>query len=172
MSSIVSRVIPPDQAARERALDASRCVLVQAPAGSGKTDLLTRRFLRLLGEVDEPGQVVAITFTIAAAAEMQNRIFSELEKAAARRDESEAENEEFSMEALAARALQRSDALGWNLIELPSQLPVTTIDAFCRELALQQPLLSGLGGGLDIYGDSHELYQRAARRALMQIDAA
>ena len=59
---------PPDQHQRERALDPIRSILVQAPAGSGKTDLLTRRFLRLLAEVDDPGQIVAITFTIAAAA--------------------------------------------------------------------------------------------------------
>ena len=46
---------PPDQLERQRALDRGRSILVQAPAGSGKTDLLTRRFLRLLEEVDEPG---------------------------------------------------------------------------------------------------------------------
>ena len=46
---------PPDQQRRERALDAARSILVRAPAGSGKTDLLARRFLRLLGEVNEPG---------------------------------------------------------------------------------------------------------------------
>ena len=78
-----SRPAPPDQHERKRALDAARSILVQAPAGSGKTDLLTRRFLRLLSEVEETGQIVAITFTKAAAAEMRNRILSELEKAAA-----------------------------------------------------------------------------------------
>lgn len=173
MSSTASRVFPPDQEMRERALDASRCVLVQAPAGSGKTDLLTRRFLRLLGEVTEPGQVVAITFTNAAAAEMRHRILAELEGAATRRGTEEgADQDEFSMEILAERALARSEALGWNLIDLPSQLRVMTIDAFCREIALQQPLLSGLGGGLDISPEPKTLYRRAARRTLEQIDTA
>ena len=73
---------PLDQRERKNALDRARSVLVEAPAGSGKTDLLTRRFLRLLGEVEEPGQIVAITFTNAAAAEMRHRILGELENAA------------------------------------------------------------------------------------------
>src|SRR6266700_5929619 len=77
---------PPDQAERNRALDPERSILVQAPAGSGKTDLLTRRFLRLLSEVDEPGRIVAITFTKAAAAEMRHRILSELERSVLRDD--------------------------------------------------------------------------------------
>jgi ATP-dependent exoDNAse (exonuclease V) beta subunit len=165
---IVTRTAPPDQRERERALDAARSILVQAPAGSGKTDLLTRRFLRLLGEVNEPGQIVAITFTKAAAAEMRNRILSELEKAASRSDEHPADDE-FAMEVLARRALERSRALGWNLIDLPAQLRISTIDSFCRELALQQPLLSGLGGGLDITENPSELYHRAARSTLEQI---
>jgi ATP-dependent helicase/nuclease subunit A len=171
MSSAAPTTLPPDQAAREHALDASRSILVQAPAGSGKTDLLTRRFLRLLGEVDEPGQIVAITFTKAAAAEMRHRILEKLVDADEREsDEGSTELDEFSMEALARRALDRSRALGWNLIDLPSQLRISTIDSFCRDLALQQPLLSGLGGSLDISQNPKELYRRAARRTLEQID--
>ena len=174
MSSLTMRPAAPDQPQRQHALDPARSILVQAPAGSGKTDLLTRRFLRLLAEVDSPGQIVAITFTRAAASEMRNRILSELERAERTQAGSLSENaneDEYSMEALARRALSRSRALGWNLTELPSQLRISTIDSFCRELALQQPLLSGLGGGLEAREQARDLYLRAAQRALRQIDS-
>jgi ATP-dependent exoDNAse (exonuclease V) beta subunit len=146
---------PPDQFQREQALDSTRSILVQAPAGSGKTTLLIERFLTLLGEVDEPGQVVAITFTNAAAAEMRNRILDEVRKP--------------EPSQLARRALDRSTARGWKLLDLPAQLRISTIDSFCRDLALQQPLLSGLGGGLDIAEQPNDLYRRAARHTLEQI---
>ena len=162
---------PPDQPERIRALDLSRSILVQAPAGSGKTDLLTRRFLRLLAEVDEPGQVVAITFTNAAAAEMRHRILSELEMAAAS-DALPASCNEFSMEALARRALAHSRQRDWKLLDLPAQLRIATIDSFCRDLALQQPLLSSLGGGIQIAAQPRELYRRAARQILEKIGHA
>jgi ATP-dependent exoDNAse (exonuclease V) beta subunit len=167
MSSI-TKPAPPDQQQREQALDASRSILVQAPAGSGKTDLLTRRFLLLLGKVEDPGQIVAITFTKAAAAEMRNRILAELEKAAAGRP-GRGSDDEFSMELLAERALERSRALGWDLLKMPAQLRISTIDSFCRDLALQQPLLSGLGGGLDITDNPAQFYHRAARRTLERV---
>jgi ATP-dependent exoDNAse (exonuclease V) beta subunit len=162
--------LPPDQPQRNLALDSARSILVQAPAGSGKTDLLTRRFLRLLAEVDDPGQVVAITFTNAAAAEMRHRILAELERAAADSVHRDEPGDPFSMPALARRALDRSQALGWKLLDLPAQLRISTIDAFCRELALQQPLLSTLGGGLDVADHPAELYRRAARQTLKKID--
>jgi len=162
-------LLPPDQPQREQALDPARSILVQAPAGSGKTDLLTRRFLCLLAEVEDPAQVVAITFTKAAAAEMRHRILSELEKAVTGGD-APSSTDVFSMDSLARRALKRSQALNWNLIDPPSQLRISTIDSFCRDLALQQPLLSCLGGGLDIAEQPEELYRRAARQTLENLD--
>ena len=54
---------PPDAAERQRALDPSRSFIVQAPAGSGKTELLIQRYLKLLETVHEPEEIVAITFT-------------------------------------------------------------------------------------------------------------
>jgi len=171
MSKTRTNFLPSDHGERQRALDTSRSVLVQAPAGSGKTDLLTRRFLRLLSEVEEPDQVVAITFTNAAAAEMRHRILSELEKAAAASvHENASEADEVSVEVLAHRALAHSGAMGWNLLELPAQLRIRTIDSFCRELALQQPLLSEFGGGLEIAEDPDDLYRRAARETLRKVD--
>jgi len=165
MNNLEALPLSPDQPERELALDAGHSILVQAPAGSGKTNLLTRRFLRLLAEVDEPGQIVAITFTKAAAAEMRHRILSELEKAAAS-DASTSAGDNLSMNALACRALEHSRVLDWQLLDLPAQLRIATIDSFCREIALQQPLLSGVSSDLQINEQPAELYRRAARLTL------
>src|ERR1700749_5226140 len=99
-----------DSRQREQTLETRQSFLVQAPAGSGKTELLIRRFLKLLAEIDEPEQILAITFTLAATAEMRERVLSALQKA---RDTEET-GEELQ---LARNALDNDRRRGWNLLQ-------------------------------------------------------
>src|SRR5918911_5766645 len=70
-----------DHAPRERALDVPRSFIARAPAGSGKTELLVQRYIRLLGAAAKPEEIVAITFTIKAAAEMRKRVLEKIPNA-------------------------------------------------------------------------------------------
>src|SRR5687768_5900046 len=110
----------PDRVQRERALDPQRSFIVQAPAGSGKTELLIQRYLVLLARVERPEEIYAITFTKKAAAEMRKRIFDAL--AAARHTPRPAQAHMAKTWDLARAALERNDVLGWKLQENASRL--------------------------------------------------
>src|SRR5688500_651963 len=127
MSEVLKPV--PDLAQRERALDPTASFIVQAPAGSGKTELLIQRFLALLARVERPEKIAAISFTIRAAAEMRGRIFAALRSA--RREPCPATPHEARTWELARAALERNDALDWKLEESADRLRVQTIDALC-----------------------------------------
>jgi len=133
---------PPDQEQRNEALDPSRSFIVQAPAGSGKTGLLIRRFLRLLATVEQPEQILAITFTRKATAEMRERIVGAL---AAANNTDLAQEIDADIVKLAERALQRDQELDWNLSGNPGRLRVMTIDALCYELVRYMPWSARFG---------------------------
>ncbi|HKC17959.1 MAG TPA: UvrD-helicase domain-containing protein, partial [Steroidobacteraceae bacterium] len=149
-----------DAAARAAALDPSRSFLLQAPAGSGKTTVLSCRLLGLLAHVDAPEEILAITFTRKAASEMRARVLNALQ--AARQGAGEREFEA----PLAAAALRRDHERDWRLLETPARLRVMTIDAYCQTLAAQLPIASRSGLRLEIAEPAGALYAAAARRVL------
>ena len=162
---------PPDWQERERALDIRQSWIVEAPAGSGKTGLLIQRYLKLLGDesVEDPSQVLAITFTVKATAEMRERVISQLEGAA--KGDPLKSDSDFDREtrALAERVLRRNGLLGWELLQHPRRLNIRTIDSVCGEVARLLPVLSGAGGRQAPVDDATSMYREAARETLMQL---
>ncbi len=132
-----------DSNAREQALDPRRSFIVQAPAGSGKTGLLVYRYLNLLTQVDKPENVLAITFTRKARAEMLERVL-ELLLAAQSQQAPKDDYESVGLD-LAARVLVRDEQRQWSILTAPQQLQILTIDAFSGRLAGSMPWLSRLG---------------------------
>lgn len=152
---------PIDQHVRIDALDPQTSFAVSAPAGSGKTGLLTQRVLTLLAWCDEPEEVLAITFTRKAAGEMQDRIMHALWQAA---DQPEPQDPHAQRTwQLAQRVLQRDRELQWNLLQSPQRLRVQTIDSLCRSITKQLPLASGIGAQPDTLEDAEQAYRLAVR---------
>lgn len=144
-----------DSDERTLALSCNQSFIVQAPAGSGKTELLTQRFLKLLTQVENPEQIVALTFTKKAAFEMRSRIIQALNS---------------STHELAKKALEMSQARAWHLIENPHRLRIYTIDSFCSQLSKNLPVTSGMGGMPDIEEKPLYLYQQAVKSYLASIE--
>ena len=121
-----------DAQQRQQATSPSQSFIVQAPAGSGKTEILTQRYLRLLNHVNSPEQIIALTFTRKAAYEMRARILAALREVA---DGIIATSpHQATTHAYAQDALKRSQLLDWQLLQQPSRLRIMTIDALCQTL--------------------------------------
>ena len=162
---------PVDYAVREQVLNPGQSFIVQAPAGSGKTELLVRRFLRLLAVVDAPEEIVAITFTRKAAAEMRERIIVKALQCATAlsKEEREADDTDPLLK-LACEVLARDAELGWQLLQNPARLRIQTIDAFCAALTQQMPLLAGIAGQPELAENPNDLYREAAANTLKLLD--
>ncbi len=146
-----------DAAARQRALDTLTSFIVRAPAGSGKTELLIQRYLRLLSTVDAPESILAITFTRKAASEMRTRVLEALRSAQGPRPEAEHK----------ALTWDLARAAGSELLENPARIRIQTIDSLCVTITRQMPWLARFGAVPEITEKAGPLYQEAARMTLL-----
>jgi len=162
------------------AADPALSVFVTANAGSGKTTTLVNRVARLLLQGVQPGEILCVTYTKAAAAEMQARLFdqlggwavmddAELSAAVARLDDS-------NPQALDGEALSRARRLFARALETPGGLKIQTIHAFCEKLLRRFPIEAGVSPRFTVLENeaaialSHSAREDLARAALADPD--
>ncbi len=177
VSSVPSDAPLQDYQVREAALNTRISCIVEAPAGSGKTGLLMQRYLKLLaGESptaltpEQPEEILAITFTKKAAAELRERVLHQLTAAFAQNPPaSQLSPFDRATRDLAAAALARDSAAGWHILDRPQRLNIRTIDSVCAQIADSLPLLSGSASIGSPIADPEPLYRLAAQRTLLQL---
>lgn len=153
-----------DSRQRTQALDCSQSFIVQAPAGSGKTELLSQRYLALLSRVELPESILAITFTRKAASEMRERIIRAL-KTAQTSDEPQNEPDKTSWK-LSKQVLEHDRLRGWDILKNPQRMQIQTIDSFNNTLIKRMPSIAGLGADIKTVDDAEPFYALAAERTL------
>jgi ATP-dependent exoDNAse (exonuclease V) beta subunit len=142
-----------DAEKRGRALNPTGNFHLTAPAGSGKTFLLAARFLRLLGLVSHPQQILALTFTNKAAAEMRERVRGCLERAkkgAVAENPADAELLGYASKALAAHKKLEELLLAGEILH------IRTFHSFCYMIASQAPLEAGIAPGSSLMDENEQ----------------
>jgi len=155
---------------QRRAAAPADSVWVAASAGTGKTTVLTQRFLRLLLAGCAAERLLCLTFTKAAAAEMANRIAEHLALWAAMEELALAKALEDLLGRTASdaeRDLARS--LFARVLDTPGGLRIMTIHAFCQSLLRRFPLEAGIAPHFELIDErgSEELLAEA-RDAMLQ----
>ena len=155
--------------AQQSAADPAASVWVSASAGTGKTKVLTDRVLRLLLSGAEPGRILCLTFTRAAAAEMAIRITGTLGEWTAAGDEIL----DMALRELLGRApkdaeYQRARMLFAHVLDTPGGVKILTIHAFCQSLLRRFPLEAGIAPHFAVADDrtARELLNEAQNRLL------
>lgn len=160
-----------DASTRELALTPNRSFAVSAPAGSGKTELLTQRVLKLLAIVERPEEILCMTFTRKAAGEMQQRILQALIQANNKTENNHFQDKTSSHQKLthdlAQNVLTRDREKQWQLLNNPNRLRIQTIDSFCLNLAQQLAIESRFGDYSEPLDDPTPIYREAITTSLL-----
>lgn len=144
---------------RAKAIDPAYSFIVQAPAGSGKTELLMQRILTLLLTVQEPEEVMALTFTKKAVEEMRVRVIHTLQAA---KDNTPVTSEHQQKSRELAQAVLAHDAKHqWQLLASPHRLNISTIDALCLKICQGAPQETLLPLDVSPLDNATEVYKQA-----------
>jgi ATP-dependent helicase/nuclease subunit A len=131
---------------------------VAANAGAGKTYTLANRVARLLLADAPPEKILCLTFTKAAAAEMQHRLFKQLGEWSMLADEDL--REKIRAIGAAPDNLPKARRLFAKALETPGGLKVLTLHAFCQIVLTRFPVEARVPPGFDVLDE-------ASARALM-----
>jgi ATP-dependent helicase/nuclease subunit A len=142
----------PARSPQVSASDPAASVFVAANAGSGKTKTLVDRVARLLLSGSRPEAILCVTYTKAAAAEMQRRLFKELGDWAVMEDAPLAAKLAGLEEP--RRDLGLARALFARALETPGGIKITTIHAFCEKLLRRFPLEAAVSPGFTVLEDA------------------
>lgn len=132
-------------AQQNAAADPAASVWLAASAGTGKTKVLTDRLLRLLLAGSKPENLLCLTYTKAAAAEMANRLFDTLRKwVTLPRDALFLEFSAIGLQPATEQHIDRARELFALVLDCPGGLRIQTLHSFCQELLQRFPLEAGL----------------------------
>ena len=158
-----------DQAQRDQALDVTQSYIVQAPAGSGKTELLTQRYLKLLTTCSEPENIIAMTFTNKAVDELTERVLSALKSIDQSRPEEEHKQVTYD---LAQTVMGRSNERNWQVLDNPKRLKISTIDGLSSLISSRYPSKTQLVPRqiMAAQWQRNHAYKQAAMQTLLLVD--
>jgi ATP-dependent helicase/nuclease subunit A len=163
------RPAPAATAEQLRASDPTVCAWVAASAGSGKTQVLRDRVLRLLLSGARPTGILCLTFTRAAAAEMANRIANRLRDWAVSEEAALIKDLEALIGAPPTRGTVRNARrLFARVLDAPGGMRIETIHAFCQSLLRRFPLEAGVAPHFRLIEDREQaLLEFEARESML-----
>ncbi|HEY2032840.1 MAG TPA: double-strand break repair helicase AddA [Rhizomicrobium sp.] len=151
------------------AADPEKSAWVSANAGAGKTHTLANRVARLLLADATPAKILCLTYTKAAAAEMQHRLFKQLGEWSMLDDAALTKAiEDIGGETPDKKGLREARRLFARALETPGGLKIQTIHAFCERLLSRFPLEAGVPPSFRVLDDqtARELLSDARAKIL------